>query len=100
MRPTTSLPDGWQYRPCLGTPMELWFGPDDESAEELSEQVRREKVAAALCAGCPFGTPCLAAELSRPASHQWGVRGGLTARQRIAMLRARRRTEAAAVSAA
>ncbi|MFD2082552.1 WhiB family transcriptional regulator [Actinopolymorpha cephalotaxi] len=96
---STSLPDDWQYRPCLGTPMELWFGPEDDSTEEVGEQVRREKIAADLCAGCPFNAQCLAAELSRPASHQWGVRGGLTARQRKAMVHARRRAEVSTTAA-
>lgn len=97
-------PTGWASRPCVGTPLELWFGPHESSqrgapAETHAEQSWRERRALDICASCPFTERCLADELSLPISHQWGVRGGTTARDRRALLRARRVAASAGVVA-
>lgn len=84
-------PASWQERPCLGTPIELWFGPaEDAPAESLAERRARVDAAKALCAECPFTAFCLGSELARPLAHQHGIRGGLTAGERKAEIRRRR----------
>lgn len=81
----------WRDRPCLGTPIALWYGPaDDEPRETPAQRVWRERRAAQLCATCPFIEVCLADELRRGVANQWGVRGGLTAQQRQTLIRRRR----------
>jgi WhiB family transcriptional regulator, redox-sensing transcriptional regulator len=79
---------GWQARPCLGTPLELWYGPDSDTARESPiERGWRDREALRLCAGCPVQDACLAEELGWGIANQWGVRGGLTAEQRKALIR-------------
>jgi WhiB family redox-sensing transcriptional regulator len=87
------LAPGWAARPCLGTPIELWYGPDDAFRELPTERAWREREALRLCAGCPVQAPCLAAELDLGIGDQWGVRGGRTADQRRALLRGRAEPE-------
>jgi hypothetical protein len=29
---------GWEARPCLETPIELWYGPDDDSRRETNTE--------------------------------------------------------------
>jgi hypothetical protein len=88
-------PPGWELRPCLGTDAYLWFGPaEGEPKESWAARRWRESVAKGVCSGCPFVDYCLAGELDRPLSHQWGVRGGLTATKRRELIRQRRRAAA------
>ena len=84
----------WDDRRCLGTPIELWFGPpDDAELPELpGERARRERWALQICRTCPVTASCLADELRRGITHQWGVRGGLTAEQRKTAFRQREDT--------
>lgn len=53
----------------------------------------RAQLAVALetCGGCPIRDMCLHEELQRPITHQYGVRGGLTAARRREILRSWRR---------
>ena len=81
---------GWNRRACAGTPTELWFGPEDDVRETPVQRMRREHEATRLCAGCPVRAACLADELRHGVSHQWGVRGGLTAGQRQTLIRSQR----------
>lgn len=70
---------------CHGTMLELWFGPKDY--EEPVDQTRwRQRRATEFCAKCPVWTECLSAELVRPLSEQYGIRGGLTPRARERLL--------------
>jgi hypothetical protein len=92
---------GWESRPCAGTDLVLWFGPPEPDEpggylEPRDQRLWREARACAICASCPFLSPCLEAEMRGPAEHMWGVRAGLTAFQRRSLLRRRRRSAAAA----
>lgn len=70
---------------CLGTMLELWFGP--EGYAEPKDQARwRQRRATEVCATCPVRTDCLAEELIRPIGEQHGIRGGLTPRGRERLL--------------
>jgi len=79
---------GWSARPCLGTPIELWYGPDDARSETPTERAFREREALGLCARCLVLDACLAQELRLGVTDQWGIRGGMTAEQRRTVLRA------------
>ena len=87
-------PTGWESRPCQGTPTELWYGPEREfggvPVETAEEREWRERRALDICRTCPFIKRCLDEELSFPLTHQWGVRGGMTAEGRKSLLRSRR----------
>ena len=76
-------PTGWESRPCQGTPTALWYGPEREfggvPVETAEEREWRERRALDICRTCPFIKRCLDEELSFPLTHQWGVRGGMTA---------------------
>lgn len=87
---------GWESRPCNGSDQVLWFGPPEPDepggyVEPGEQRSWREKRARAICASCPFQSPCLEAEMQtvRP-QDMWGVRGGLTAGQRRTLHRRRR----------
>jgi hypothetical protein len=71
-----------------------WFPVSGES-EHASELVSQNTAAYAreVCAGCPVITSCLKLSLDIPQG-QWGVWGGLSARERRQMLRARSRNAA------
>jgi WhiB family redox-sensing transcriptional regulator len=88
------LADSEETRPCVGTDRELWFGPADDIAPELREthveRNAREHAAKQLCADCPFTAECLEQELWHGVGQQWGVRGGMTAKERQHLLRQRR----------
>jgi hypothetical protein len=87
MTPLETAP-GWEARPCLETPIELWYGPDDDARRETNtERGWRELTAIRICGDCSVRAACLANELRRPISDQWGVRGGLTAQRRKALIR-------------
>ena len=96
-------PKGWASRPCGCTPIELWYGPETEvdgaPRESVDEREWRERRALDVCATCPFVKRCLEEELSFPVTHQWGVRGGMTAESRRALMRARRVAGSAGVVA-
>jgi WhiB family redox-sensing transcriptional regulator len=56
---------------CKGTPLDLFFGPDDETGRERNLRVKQ---AAAVCVDCPVWRPCRAYSV---ATHQaYGVWGG------------------------
>jgi WhiB family redox-sensing transcriptional regulator len=58
---------------CKSMPTALWFAPDDTS----------QRIALALCRGCPVRADCLAAAVAEEAGQpRWGIRGGRTAAQR------------------
>ncbi|MFF3958494.1 WhiB family transcriptional regulator [Streptomyces sp. NPDC001890] len=56
------------------------FDPD-----ELFSDSTRQKKAKAVCTGCPVRTECLAEALDNHL--EWGVWGGMTERERRALLR-------------
>jgi hypothetical protein len=93
----TPISAQWADRPCLGTDLELWFGPADDVPARLQEtpdqRLFRERTAKAVCDDCPFVERCLAGELQRGISEQWGVRGGMTAKERQELIRQRRAAE-------
>lgn len=95
---------GWESRPCLGTDLVLWYGPPEAGdgpggyREPADQRAWRERRAKQICMSCPVRVPCLEAELRLPIRDQWGVRGGMTARERRALLRARARGVSARVS--
>lgn len=88
-------PAGWRTkRACLDTDIRLWFGPGEgEPAEDHAEQRKRERIAKSYCAECPFTAYCLELELALPSYHQHGIRAGLTADERRAVLRQGRQAE-------
>ncbi|MGY3056127.1 WhiB family redox-sensing transcriptional regulator [Streptomyces sp. TE3672] len=53
--------------------------------DELFSDSARQKKAKAVCTGCPVRTECLAEALDNHA--EWGVWGGMTERERRALLR-------------
>lgn len=63
---------------CAGLPLNLFY--DRETRDEALE----------TCADCPRKALCLNEELQRPITHQFGVRGGLTADDRKDLIRAYR----------
>jgi WhiB family redox-sensing transcriptional regulator len=81
----------------LGTDLELWFGLGDDVPAHLQEscdqRLFRERAAKAVCADCPFVEQCLEVELQHGITEQWGVRGGLTAKERQTLIRQRRAAE-------
>lgn len=86
---------GWVDRPCEGTELELWFGPENtdlpqELRETPSQRAFRERTAKGVCSECPFVEPCLEEELAFGIGRQFGVRAGLTAEERQDLLRQRR----------
>ncbi|SES37918.1 Transcription factor WhiB [Lentzea xinjiangensis] len=95
------VPTNWEDRPCVGTDLELWFGASDDTPAHLRESAedmrRRESVAKATCAGCPFVVRCLESELEHGIGGQWGVRGGMTAKERQDLIRTRRQAAVAAL---
>lgn len=97
-----SLP-GWEDRPCNGSDQVLWFGPLDPDepggyAEPGDQRLWREKRAKQICESCPFLSPCLEVEMTLHPRDMWGVRGGLTDRQRRTLHRRRREAATAAAS--
>jgi WhiB family redox-sensing transcriptional regulator len=79
---------------CIGTDLQLWFGPADGTPHSLretpAEQAFREHTAKGICASCPLVSACLQEELAHGIGNQWGVRGGMTAKERKELIRARR----------
>ena len=72
------MTNNWrQYARCLGADPELFYPTTDEAAEE----------ARAICTVCPVREPCL--EYAITAREKQGVWGGLTERERRALLRQR-----------
>lgn len=77
---------------CADTDLVLWYGPPEPDEpggyrESRDQREWRERRAARICDSCPVRRECLTEELRRPASEQWGVRGGMTERDRRALLR-------------
>ncbi|NYH77146.1 WhiB family redox-sensing transcriptional regulator [Actinopolyspora biskrensis] len=91
MTSSASSTPGWeQHAACAGTPIELWYGPDDRP-ESGHEAYWRRRHAKTICARCPVRTECLADELTQPRADQHGIRGGTTPREREQLLVAWRR---------
>jgi len=60
---------------------ELFYAPDGERG---ATKRRRERAAKAVCAACPVRRPCLAHALA--SQERYGVWGGLSERERAALL--------------
>lgn len=73
---------------CVGEDLVLFYGPD---GERRPEREAREEKAKTVCAACPVRTSCLEDALIPGSTRQWGVRGGMTAEERIAERRNRTR---------
>lgn len=87
--------DSWEWADraaCRGKPLGLFYGLPNERAEH--RQIREER-ALQVCATCPLATKnaCLEAALEPTPSGQYGVRGGHTAQERVAILRKRQRAK-------
>lgn len=77
---------------CANTDLVLWYGPPEPDEpggypEPRDQREWRERRAVQICDSCPVRRPCLAEELRLPAMAQWGVRGGMTDRDRRSLLR-------------
>ena len=73
----------WQLEAaCRGTDSEVFFHPERERGEARE---RREVAAKAICAACPVRQQCL--EHSLAVREPYGVWGGLTEHERVALLR-------------
>jgi WhiB family redox-sensing transcriptional regulator len=72
--------DDWRQRAACARPGidPEWFFP------EPGHQGKRAK---RICARCPVRDACLAAALAIPEAEDHGVRGGLTARERLRLRR-------------
>jgi WhiB family redox-sensing transcriptional regulator len=80
---------GWQSRgACQGVDPELFFPPEKVSAERVRVQ---EAIAKAVCRSCPVAGLCLSSALEERL--EFGVRGGLTAEDRKAVLVSRSGTQ-------
>jgi len=64
---------------CNDADPEIFF-PDKRNSKTTAEAKR-------ICRGCLVANQCLKEELARGPQHQWGVRAGLTSRERRAILR-------------
>lgn len=86
-------PNNWRRDAlCAGDDLELYYGPD---GERRPAREARERRAVARCWACPVRTPCLEDALIPAGAGQYGVRGGMTAEERIVERRNRmRRTKA------
>lgn len=84
-------PETWTARACAGSDLTLFYGPPEDGPGAYDEPVEqrrwRERRAVQVCADCPVLARCLADELALPVQHQHGVRGGMTALERRALLR-------------
>lgn len=84
-----TAPHDWQRdADCAGEPLELFYGPDGERS---AEREIREAEALDLCWGCSVRIPCLEDALIPANTGQHGVRGGMTAEERIVERRNRMR---------
>lgn len=88
-----TIGDSAEVRPCAGTDLGLWFGPADDVdpllAETPNERSFRERTAKGVCSSCPVAAQCLEDELAFGIGKQWGVRGGMTAKERQELIRQR-----------
>jgi len=70
--------------PCMTQPESFYpedFGSPNEERSKYNETMRSAiKVAKKLCAQCPIKQECL--EYAVEAEEEWGIWGGLTARER------------------
>lgn len=86
---------------CADTDLVLWYGPPEPDEpggypEPRDQRDWRERRALQICDSCPVRKQCLAEELRLPMTHQWGVRGGMTDRDRRALLRLPSRSDGTA----
>jgi WhiB family redox-sensing transcriptional regulator len=81
---TRAVDDTWRLdAACRGTGPHLFHPDEDEDGHAVVTAAKR------VCAGCPVADPCLEYALDNRIVH--GVWGGLSVRQRRAMLAARNR---------
>ncbi|WP_431870878.1 WhiB family transcriptional regulator [Nocardiopsis eucommiae] len=73
---------------CGGDDLALFYGPDGERA---ADRETREARAIDRCWSCPVRTECLEDALIPANTKQYGVRGGMTAEERIVVRRNRMR---------
>lgn len=85
------LPNLWPHRACADTPLELWYGPADDTEPEHQRRWRHTQ-AQEICATCSIQTWCLDDELRRPSHEQYGFRGGMTASARQKLINQRNST--------
>jgi WhiB family redox-sensing transcriptional regulator len=89
----------WQDQAaCRGQDLNLFFGPDGETAPARERRVAKAKV---FCAACPVEGECLdwALQRDRPASRERsGVWGGMGEDERVKWLRHCQRQEQQAVA--
>jgi WhiB family transcriptional regulator, redox-sensing transcriptional regulator len=71
----------WEGAACISYPTEWWDGCDTGSAESDARHLG-SLVAKAICKGCPIRERCLREAM---AGDYWGVWGGTTRMERIAM---------------
>lgn len=92
---TPVIPDSeygaWRSKAaCIGRGDISWF-PSPPNRGSRASVYRREVAAAkAVCASCPVRDECLAAALATAPTHDFGIRGGLTASERRTARRARK----------
>lgn len=65
---------------CVSSDPELWFPKKGANGNAL-------KAARTICDSCPVRDQCLEAALANPEDYYYGVRGGLTAKERMAIRR-------------
>jgi hypothetical protein len=68
-------------KPACDGLADAFFKANDESKDNVIAGIQADE-AKALCQGCPFLDPCLAAALAEADEMQHGVRGGLNAKER------------------
>jgi WhiB family redox-sensing transcriptional regulator len=79
----------WEHAACKGRTELSWFASDNRQYD-LSSKAE----ALALCSGCRVRAACLEDALSE-GNFQFGIRGGLTAKERLDMPRRRFRVSVA-----
>lgn len=68
-------PDWWDQAACAGMGVELFFPTDGTGLA----------AAQAICARCPVARTCLEEALTMPDTEDFGVRGGMSERERRRM---------------
>lgn len=86
-----------QQAACLGRDDLVWFPEPPNNGKPggayTSDSTYRTDVARAkaVCATCPVRADCLTAALACPVTHDHGIRGGLTAAERLRIRKRQRR---------
>lgn len=79
-------------RPCVGQPLDVFFGPEDRGRQNCTETRARVQRAKAICACCPYrATLCMElAMVEIPVAGR--VIAGMTEEERVAEMARRRRS--------